>query len=215
MNPAKDDARDYIHFPGAAQRSFTGQEAARCQPEDAAAPAYDAFTPLLQREPPDKAALGLETRELTLPDAGGPVVHDATRDQPYAKKRVLVTRHWSGHWSGKHGRVVGGSNLLTLLWSAGKALIPCDFRRRDKPWSGLTKNDCFRPWLAAAKEPGFAPRYGRFDRWRSGLKNRQGARELGWSRWRQLRQNRQAALPGQPIAAWSLPPEGATVYLRR
>lgn len=31
MNPAKGDALDYIPFPVAAQRSFAGQEAARCQ----------------------------------------------------------------------------------------------------------------------------------------------------------------------------------------
>ena len=154
MNPAKCDALDYIHFLVAAQRSFTCQEAARCQPEAPAAPAHDAFTRLLQWEPPDPAALGPETRELALPDAGILVLDDTTLDKPYAKKRELVTRPWSG----KHGQVVGGINRLTLLWSDGRALIPCDFRLYDKPWSGLTRNDSFRPWLAAAKERGFAPR---------------------------------------------------------
>ena len=153
MNPAECDALDYIPFPVAAQRSFTGQEAARCQPA-AAAPAHDAFTRLLQRNPPDTAALGPETRELALPDAGILVLDDATPDKPYAKKRKPVTRPWRG----KHGRVVGGINRLTLLWSDGRALIPCAFRLYDKPWSGLTRNDHFRPWLAAAKERGFALR---------------------------------------------------------
>ena len=82
---------------------------------------------------------------------------------------ALVTRHWRG----KPGRVVEGINLLTLLWSDGKALIPCDFRRYDKPWSGLTRNYCFRQYLAVTKERGFAPRYVLFDRWHSSLKNRQ------------------------------------------
>lgn len=49
------------------------------------------------------------------------------------------------------------------------------------------------------------------------MKNRQEARELGWSWLCQLRHNRPAALPEQPkqpIADLPLPPEGATVYLR-
>ena len=213
MNPAKCDALDYIHFLVAAQRSFTCQEAARCQPEDAAAPAHDAFTRLLQREPPDTAALWQETRDLVRLDAGVLVLDDTTLDKPYAKKMELVTRHWSG----KHGRVVWGINLLTLLWSDGRALIPCDFRLYDKPWSGLTKNDYFRQLLAAAKERGFAPRYVLFDSWYSSLKNLKEVREMGWLWLCQLRHNRQAALPEQPkrpISALPLPPEGATVYLR-
>ena len=162
---------------------------------------------MLQREPPDTAALGQETRDLVRLDAGVLVLDDTTPDQPYAKKMELVTRHWSG----KHGRVVWGINLLTLLWSDGRALIPCDFRLYDKPWSGLTKNDSFRQLLAAAKERGFAPRYVLFDRGYSSLKNLKAAREMGWPWRRQLRPNRPAALPGppkQPIWALPLPPKG-------
>ena len=65
---------------------------------------------------------------------------DTTLDKPYAKRMELVSRHWSG----KHKRVVWGINLLTLLWTDGNALIPCDFRVYDRPLSGLTKNDHFR-----------------------------------------------------------------------
>jgi len=43
------------------------------------------------------------------------VVDDSTLDKWYAQKMELVTRHWSG----KHGRVVQGINLVTLLWSEG------------------------------------------------------------------------------------------------
>ena len=73
---------------------------------------------------------------------------DTTLEKPYARKIQLVTRHWSG----KHRRVVLGINLLTLLWTDGEKLIPCDFRVYDKPLGGRSKNDHFRDMLAAARE---------------------------------------------------------------
>ena len=57
MNPAKSEPLDYINFLVAAQQSFTCVEAARCQPAVPEAPAHDAFTRLLRRQPPDTEAL--------------------------------------------------------------------------------------------------------------------------------------------------------------
>lgn len=171
MNPAKCVALDYIPFLVAAQQSFTCQEAARCQPEGRPRPT----TPLpacYSGSCPTRRALWPETRDLVRLDAGVLVLDDTTLDKPYTKKMDLVTRHWSG----KHGQGVWGINRLTLLWSDGTALIPCDFRLYDKPWSGLTKNDYFRQLLAVAQERGFAPRHALFDRWYSSLKNRKGVR---------------------------------------
>ena len=124
MNPAKCDAVDYIQFLAAAQRRFTRSEAARCQPESPQAPARDAFTRLLRRQPPGTEALWQETQGLVRREEGVLVLDDTTLDKPYAKRMELVSRHWSG----KHKRVVWGINLLTLLWTDGNALIPCDFR---------------------------------------------------------------------------------------
>ena len=62
MNPAKCDSVDYIQFLVAAQRRFTCSEPARCQPESPQAPAHDAFTRLLRRQPPDTGALWQETQ---------------------------------------------------------------------------------------------------------------------------------------------------------
>ena len=76
------------------------------------------------------------------------VLDDTTLDKPYAKKMELVTYHWSG----KHKRVVKGIPLLSMLWSDGEALIPCDFRVYDKPSGGKTKNEHFREMLLKAKE---------------------------------------------------------------
>jgi putative transposase len=62
MNPPKCDDLDYIHFLIAAQKVFTGTEAARCAPEEERAPAHDAFTRLLPRQPPDTEALWQEAK---------------------------------------------------------------------------------------------------------------------------------------------------------
>ena len=92
---------------------------------------------------------------------------DTTLDKPYAKKMELLTRHWSG----KHRRVVSGINLLTLLWTDGDTLIPCDFRVYDKPLSGKNKNDHFREMVEAAHGLGFRPGQVLFDSWYSSLEN--------------------------------------------
>ena len=153
MNPPKCDDLDYIHFLIAAQRVFTCTEAARCQPESARSPAHDAFTRLLSRKPPDTEALWEEVRGLIGPDEGVLVLDDTTLDKPYASKMELVTYHWSG----KHQRVVKGISLITLLWTDGQALIPCDFRVYDKPLGGpgtSASGTCSRRLRDAASSPG-------------------------------------------------------------
>jgi len=77
----------------------------------------------------------------------------------------LVTHHWSG----RHQQVVKGIDLLTLLWTEGQSLIPCDFRVYDKPQGGKTKNENFQDILQKAKERGFAPEYVLMDSWYSAL----------------------------------------------
>jgi hypothetical protein len=62
MNPRRCDDLDYIHFLIAVQKVFTCTEAARCAPEGERAPAHDAFTRLLQRQPPDTEALWQEAK---------------------------------------------------------------------------------------------------------------------------------------------------------
>ena len=71
MNPAQCAAVDYIPFLVAAQQSFTGSAAARCQPEAPLAPAPDAFTRLLRRPPPDREAPWPEPQGLARRQAGG------------------------------------------------------------------------------------------------------------------------------------------------
>ncbi len=155
MNPPKCDDLDYIHFLIAAQKLH------RSQPKSGEAPAHGAFTRLLQRPPPDTAALWHEAQGLADKTRGVLVLDDTTLDKPYARKMALVTRHGSG----KHHRVVPGINLLTVLWTDGHALIPCDFRVYDTPWGGKTKNAHVRDMLQQAQARGFHPASILCDRW--------------------------------------------------
>ena len=95
MNPPKCDDLDYIHFLIAAQKVFTCTEAARCAPEGAHPPAHDAFTRLLQRQPPDTEALWREAQAFVDRQRGLLVLDDTTLDKPYAKQMERVTFHWS------------------------------------------------------------------------------------------------------------------------
>ncbi len=90
-----------------------------------------------------------------------------TLDKPYPRKRELVTYYWSG----KHQKLVKRIALLTLLWTDGKALIPCEFRVYDCPLSGQTNKDHFRALPQMAKERGFQPEYVLRDSRYSGLKS--------------------------------------------
>jgi hypothetical protein len=104
------------------------------------------------------------------------VLDDTTLDKPYARNMELVTYHWSG----KHRRVVRGVNLQTLLWTDGKALIPCDFRVYAKAQDGKNKNDHFQAMLEKANERSFQSRFVLFDSWYASLGNLKKIRGYGW-----------------------------------
>ena len=209
MNPPKVDDLDYIHFLVAAQKEFTCTEAARSHPEEEDGPAHDAFTRLLQRRPPDTEALWQEAEPAVDRNEGLLILDDTTLDKPYANEIDPVT--W--HWSGKHGEVVKGINLLTLLWrgaseessseeafqessSEGEGSedeerephVPCDFRLYEK--DGKTKNEHFREMAETASDRGFDPEYVAFDSWYSGLDNLKKIRDLGWTFFTRLEKNR-------------------------
>ncbi len=213
MNPPKCDDLDYIHFLIAAQKVFTCTEAARCQPEGQESPAHDAFTRLLRRQPLDTEALWQEAKPFVDTKRGLLVLDDTTLDKPYAQQMELVTYHWSG----KHQRVVKGIALLTLLWTDGKALIPCDFRVYDKPAGGHSKNKHFQAMLRRAKERGFAPEYVLVDSWYSGLANLKLIGGLGCFFLTRLKSNRVVNPDGKgnvPISRVEVPAQGRVVHLR-
>src|SRR5438067_2014954 len=143
MNAPNCTPIDYIDFLVATPRAVSGTEAARAQPRQDAPPAHDAFTRLLRRLEPDPATLWAAAAPLVERRRGILVLDGSTRDKPYAREMDLLTRHWSG----KHRRVVQGINVLTLLWTDGEALIPCDYRLYDKAHDGRSKNDHLRAML--------------------------------------------------------------------
>ena len=53
--------------------------------------------------------------------------------------------------------LVRGINLITIVWTDGDRVVPCDYRLYDKAKDGLTKNDHFLAMLPEAKARGFDP----------------------------------------------------------
>jgi hypothetical protein len=58
----------------------------------------------------------------------------------------VVTRHWSG----KHGRVVKGINLITRLWTEGDRHIPLDYRFMRSASMERPRYNHFRSMLTTA-----------------------------------------------------------------
>jgi len=213
MNRPKCNEYDYINFLVAAQTVFSTVEAARTHPAGERGPAHDAYTRLLQRLPPDSAALWAEVQGCIDLSAGMLIIDDSTLDKPYASQMALVSRHWSG----KHHAVVQGINLISLVWTDGNGCLPCDFRLYNKVADGLDKNDHFRAMVRVAKARGFAPAMVAFDGWYSSLDNLKLLRDLAWQWLTRLKSNRQVSQqPGvqQAIADIDIPPSGLVVHLR-
>ncbi len=215
MNPPKCDEMDYINFLIAAQQVFSHVEAARTHPAEAEeqASAHDAYTRLLKRLPPDSEMLWREVEPLVDREQGVLVFDDTTLDKPYASQIALVTRHWSG----KHGRVVQGINLISMVWTDRECCLPCDFRLYDKAQDGLTKNDHFQHMVQQAAERGFQPELTVFDSWYSGLPNLKLLRSLGWHWLTQLKSNREVSLDrsgNRAIREILIPPQGCLVHLK-
>lgn len=214
MNAAKCDDLDYIQFLIAAQAVYSTTEAARCDPrENAARPAHDAYTRLLQRQPPDTDALWAEVQGCVQLASGMLVVDDSTLDKPYAHHMALVSRQWSG----KHRRVVWGINLISLVWTAGEARFPVDCRLYDKPHDGLGKNEHFRDMLTTAQARGFRPELVAFDSWYSSLANLKQVRDCDWHWLTQLKVNRHVdpdATGNRPVAEVTIAPTGSVMHLK-
>ena len=177
------------------------------------APAHDAYTRLLQRLPPDSEMLWQEVEPLIERENGVLVLDDTTLDKPYASQMALVTRHWSG----KHGRVVQGINLISMVWTDRECRLPCDFRLYNKAQDGLTKNDHFQHMVQQAAERGFQPALTVFDSWYSGLPNLKLLRSLGWHWLTQLKSNREVSIDrsgNRPIREILIPPHGRLVHLK-
>lgn len=214
MNRPRCDDLDYIQFLVAAQTAYSNTEAARCDPRpEAERPAHDAYTRLLERQPPDSAGLWREVEGCIDRQRGLLVVDDSTLDKPYARAMALVSRHWSG----KHHRVVLGINLISLVWTDGDARFPCDFRLYDKAHDGLDKNDHFQHMVFTAYERGFMPRLVGFDSWYASLSNLKMLRACDWRWLTQLKANRLVDPDGagnRPLSQIVIGMTGQVVHLK-
>jgi hypothetical protein len=212
MNPARCTDIDYSHFLIAATEAFSCTEAARTHPGPDA-PAHDAITRMLTRQPPDPAAVWADAQRLVARERGVLVVDDTTLDKPHGRHIALVTRHWSG----THKRVVWGINLTTVLWTDGQAVVPVDVRVYAKATDGLTKNAHLRAMLTTAAARGFQPAYVLFDSWYSGLENLKHLRRLGWRRLCRIKHNRLVNPDGAgnvAVSTLTLPERGREVHLK-
>jgi hypothetical protein len=141
------------------------------------------------------------------------VLDDTTLDKPYASQMALVTRQWSG----KHGRVVQGINLISLVWTDRACQLPCDFRLYNKAQVGLSKNDHFQHMVQQAAARGFQPELTVFDSWYSGLSNLKLLRELQWDWLTQPKSNREVSIDksgNRPIREILIPVQGRVVHLK-
>ena len=204
---------DYIDFLLATPKVVSATEAARVQPHRPNRPAHDAFTRLLHRLEPDPETLWHEVSPLVPRQGGFLVLDDSVLDKPYARHMGLVGRFWSG----KHKRVVQGIDLVTLLWTDGDVLWPCDYRLVN-PADGKikTKNDHFRDLLAVAQVRGLTPQCVLFDAWYSGKDNLKAIRDHGWTFLTRVRSNRRVNLDRQgnrPVRDWPIAAGGTIVHL--
>jgi putative transposase len=204
---------DYIQFLLAAQTAFSCVEASHTHGAQDNSPAHDAFTRLLQRQPPDTEALWQETAPLVARKTGILVIDDSTLDKPHARHMALVHKHWSG----KHHRSVYGINLVTLLWTDGGAKLPVDFRLSNAPVDGVSKNQLFQQMLQTAKDRKFSPAYVCFDSWYAGTDNLKVVRSHGWHWLTRLKSNRMVnpdKTGNRQIYLVNIPPEGRIVHMR-
>ena len=211
MNPARVRPEDYIDFLIATPDAATAAEAARVQPARADAPAHDAFTRLLHRLEPDPEALWQEARPQVDLACGALVLDDTVLDKPYARHIDLVGRHWSG----KHKRVVQGIDLVSLVWTDGDRIVPCDYRVYHDARQA-TKNDHFRAMIDVAHARGFKPSRVLFDGWYGSLENLKHLRALGWGWLTRLKSNRLVNKDRQgerPLSRTDVSAGGAEVWL--
>jgi putative transposase len=212
MNPPRVRPEDYIDFLIATPKAASAVEAAAVQPSRPNAPAHDAFTRLLHRLEPDPQTLWLEARPQVDLAAGVLVLDDTVLDKPCARHIDLVGRHFSG----KHHAVVQGIDLVSLVWTDGDRIVPCDYRIYHDARQA-TKNDHFRAMIDVAHGRGFRPGFVLFDGWYASLENLKHLRALGWAWLTRLKSNRLVSKDRQgerPLFRTGVTAEGTQVWLK-
>jgi hypothetical protein len=166
---------------------------------------------LLHRLEPDPDALWSEAQTQVNRTEGALVLDDTVLDKPFARHIDLVGRHWSG----KHHAVVQGIDLVSLVWTDGDRIVPCDYRiYHDK--KKATKNDHFRAMIDTAHTRGFRPAYVLFDGWYASLENLKHLRMRGFAWLTRLKANRLVNVDRQgqrPLFRTEIAVTGTEVWL--
>jgi hypothetical protein len=178
--------------------------------------AHDAANRFLTREAFSGRDLFEEAHPLLDVEGGTLSVDDTVLDKPYSQegKTELVGYFWSG----KHGRVVKGLCLVTLLYTDRKGVcLPVNFRVVDKA-EGKTKNELFREMVEEVLGWGLRPAVVSADSWYSGLENLKFLRQKGLGFLIGLEKNRivsQREHEYVPVEGLPLPESGKVVHLRK
>jgi hypothetical protein len=174
---------------------------------------HDSVNRFLQREAYTPRDLFNESiRGLAL--KGGTVsVDDSVLDKPYSHHMTLVGYFWSG----KHHRVVKGTNLITLYSTDVHGQHrPVNYRLYDKT-DGKTKNDYFQDMLAEVLAWGLEPAVVTGDAWYSGVDNLKRVRNHSMGFLFALESNRRVAVnkgSWAQVQHLEVPEEGREVWLR-
>lgn len=127
------------------------------------------------------------------------IVDDTVASKPFARNIDLARLQYSGR---EHTQV-NGIDIVNLLWTAGDAYIPVDYRVYAPMHDGKGKNEHFREMLDKAAKRHFSPRYVLLDSWYSGLKNLKAIRHKGWQWITNLKGNRLVSVTrgtSQPVS---------------
>jgi hypothetical protein len=177
--------------------------------------AHDAANRFLNREAFSGRDLFEEASPLLDLGSGLLGADDTVLDKPYSQegKTELVGYFWSG----KHGRVVKGICLVTLLYTDPKGVcLPVNFRVVDKA-EGKTKNELFREMVNEVLGWGLRPAVVSADSWYSGVENLKFLRKKGLGFLIGLEKNRIVSeRPHEYVAleALAMPESGKVLHLR-
>lgn len=114
----------YVDFLISSQTQFSGVELSRVSPDNMS---HDSVSRWLSEKKLTPKMLWQYAEPMVKKETGYLVIDDTVLDKPYSGKTALVRKQYSG----KHHGIVKGINIVNLLWTDGKKMIPIDYRVYD------------------------------------------------------------------------------------
>lgn len=173
----------YVDFLISSQKQFSGVELSKVSPQNMA---HDSVSRWLAKEKLTPKTVWQYSEPMIKKETGYLVIDDTVLDKPYSKQTALVKKQYSG----KHHGIVKGIDIVNLLWTDGRKMIPVDYRVYDPTKDGKTKNDHAREMLKIAEKRGFNPKYILMDAWYTSVGNLKAINAKGWKWIGALKSNR-------------------------